>query len=115
MKKILIGCLLILLLAGVYRLPIHAEENIDPSVPYYTYTMGPKGQMITTQTAYVPGGYLSLPVELKRPEDMVLFNNQLYVIDSGSLSVVMIDEDMNFLDAFTYDGFVSPKGIDVVS
>ena len=113
MKKILIGCFLILLLAGVYTLPIHAEENIDPSVPYYTYTMGPKGQMITTQTAYVPGGYLSLPVELKRPEDMVLFNNRLYVIDSGSLSVVMIDEDMNFLDAFTYEGFISPKGIDV--
>ena len=96
-----------------FSLETKANDTIDPSVPYFTYTMGPNNQMIATQTAYQPGGYLTLPIALSRPEDMVLFNEQLFIVDSIEKKVFIFNDDLEFIDDFSYDGFVLPKGLDV--
>lgn len=111
MKKRLIFWLMI----GLFSFSIETQANniIDPSVPYFTYTMGPNNQMIATQTAYQPGGYLNLPVSLGRPEDMVLFDHDLFIVDSLEKTISIFDDNLVFIHAFTFERFVSPKGIDV--
>lgn len=111
MKKGLIFWLIVSLFS--FSIETKANDIIDPSVPYFTYTMGPNNQMIATQTAYQPGGYLTLPIALSRPEDMVLFNEHLFIVDSIEKKVFIFNEALAFLDDFSYDGFVLPKGLDV--
>jgi hypothetical protein len=111
MKKGLIFWLMIGLLS--FSIETQANNIIDPSVPYFTYTMGPNNQMIATQTAYQPGGYLNLPVSLGRPEDMVLFDHDLFIVDSLEKTISIFDDNLVFIHAFTFERFVSPKGLDV--
>ena len=111
MKKGLVFWLFVCLFS--FSLETKANDIIDPSVPYFTYTMGQNNQMIATQTAYQPGGYLTLPIALSSPEDMVLFNEQLFIVDSIEKKVFIFNDDLEFIDDFSYDGFVLPKGLDV--
>jgi hypothetical protein len=67
-------------------LPTHALTQ--QSAPYVTYTIGPNGRKVQTQTAYEPAGYFDMDLSLNLPEDMVRFGDDVYVADTGNNRVV---------------------------
>lgn len=88
--------LLTLIVSGILLtmegpLPTHALTQ--QSAPYATYTMGPNGRYVQTQTAYEPAGTLDLTLTLNAPEDMMLVNDWLYVADTGNKRIVRFDQD----------------------
>jgi hypothetical protein len=65
------------------------------SAPYTTYTIGPNGRYVQTQTAYEPAGYLSLSLSLNQPEDMMMIGHDLYIADTGNRRVLRFDQEGN--------------------
>jgi hypothetical protein len=61
------------------------------SAPYITYTIGPNGRYVQTQTAYEPAGEIDLSLSLKNPEDMVLKGQDLYIADTGNQRILRTD------------------------
>jgi len=111
MKKILV-IFFICTLFMISTKPVEASF-VDTSVPYKTYTMGPNNQFILTQTAYQPAGYFNVTQTLQNPLDMVIFNEVLYILNSGSKEILLYDLDQTFIRAISFSGFVTPSGIDV--
>lgn len=60
--------------------------------PYKTYTLGPKGKLVETQTAYEPGEILNL--DLNSPEDMYYKEDgSMYIADTGNSRIIKIGKD----------------------
>jgi hypothetical protein len=73
--------------------PIQAVQALtQQSAPYATYTIGPNGRMVQTQTAYEPAGYLNLSLDLKQPEDMMMVDGYLYVADTGNRRILRFND-----------------------
>ena len=90
-------CLLILL---AVLLPPGMELNAQ--APYQTWTQGPNGWLVHTQDAYEPGKLLN--PGLKSPEDLFVYDERLYVADTGNARILVngeilaadsIDEDQS--------------------
>ena len=111
MKKVLL-IFFICTLFVISTKPVEASF-VDTSVPYKTYTMGPNNQLVLTQTAYQPAGYFNVTQTLQNPLDMVIFNDVLYILNSGSKEILLYDLDQTFIRAISFSGFVTPSGIDV--
>lgn len=111
MKKIL----LLFFLCTFFVLSSHPIEGAftDTSVPYKTYTMGPNNQFILTQTAYQPAGYFPVTQTLMNASDMVIFNDYIYILNSGSKEILIYHLDQTFIKTIAFSRFVTPTGIDV--
>ncbi len=112
MKKLL----LFLLIISISLMSVSAKSfshSEDTSVPYKTYTTGPSQSLILTQTAYQPAGYLPLSSPLSLPEDMVFYNDQLYVLNTGSKSIIVYNDLGEETSIISIDFLVTPTGIDV--
>jgi hypothetical protein len=95
MKKIVI------ILIGVFTLllvnvQLSAVNVNQTSAPYETYTTGPNGRRITTQTAYEPAGIVSLGLGLSSPEDLYIKDDVIYIADTGNKRIVKLDLNGNF-------------------
>lgn len=93
MKPSLLFSLLIcgVILTGSPLTPTQALTQ--QSAPYNTYTIGPNGRYVQTQTAYEPAGYVSLSLTLNQPEDMVYHQGYVYVADTGNRRIVRFNQD----------------------
>ncbi len=111
MKKILLWMLSLSLFFVLY--PQNKTFAFDTSVPYSTYTLGPNNQTILTQTAYQPAGFFPLQKALKTPTDMGLFNDHLYLLNSGDKEVWIYHLDFTYIKTLFLDFLVTPTGIDV--
>ncbi|MGA0875614.1 MAG: YIP1 family protein [Bacilli bacterium] len=69
-------------------LPLTTEALTQQSAPYPTFTIGPNGRYVQTQTAYEPAGTFVTDITLNQPEDMVRLGDDLYVADTGNRRVV---------------------------
>lgn len=87
MKK-RISFLLFLLALGLQRPVLSVDALTTNSAPYTTYTIGPNGRYVQTQTAYEPAGELAIDIPLKNPEDMMVFGDSVYVADTGNARIV---------------------------
>lgn len=90
-------------------------------VPYYSYTFNFWAQPVPAPQAYVPAKMIGIPqlgIDLRDPVDLFALDDCIYILDSGSNSVIRLDMDFNVLDvidSFEKDGgtdtFRRPEGI----
>ena len=91
-------------------LPVKALTQ--QSAPYVTYTIGPNGRRVQTQTAYEPAGYFDMDLSLRLPEDMVRVGNDLYVADTGHQRIVKFNMATGE-GTVLIEGLSQPTGIHV--
>ena len=87
--------------------------NASDGVPYDTMTLGTNSRLVYTQTAYVPYGILNEKdnVLLNAPKDMYIYDDDLYIADTGNKRVVIISTDGTFKGSFTNASFNEITGI----
>lgn len=108
MKKLIIFVLAFTLLV----IPLETKASSDdPSVPYETYTIGPKGRRIKTQTAYDPAGFISLEIDLSVPEALMIKDDVIYVADTGNQRIIKLDLEGHVLLEVTHELMLSPTGV----
>lgn len=105
---VLIG-IFALLCAGSAALTNPSQE-VQASAPYSTYTAGPSGSLVATQTAYETENYL-LP-GLSSPEDLAYDEkNGVYLIaDTGNARVLVLQEDGTLVTTLS-DSLQTPYGV----
>lgn len=91
-------------------LPVQALTQ--QSAPYVTYTIGPNGRKVQTQTAYEPAGYFDMDFNLNLPEDMIRFGDDLYVADTGHQRIVKFNMATGE-GTILIEGLSQPTGIHV--
>ncbi|MEQ6377850.1 hypothetical protein RZN25_13600 [Bacillaceae bacterium S4-13-56] len=90
--------------------PTHSSASV--SVPYKTETITADGNVIETQTAYIPIGLFAKETNLRNPEDIYIDNeNNVYVADSGTRTVTKLDEQGNILQVYGQDLLKQPMGV----
>ena len=90
--------------------PIATYALTQQSAPYPTYTIGPNGRWVETQTAYEPAGYFDMDLTLRQPEDMMRVGNQLYVADTGNQRIVRFNIDTGVGEVLM-TGLSQPTGL----
>lgn len=105
------GLFLIVLALGL--ITADARE-VFADAPYRTYTVNGYGEVIETQTAYLPFETITKIGDeaLKTPTDFALLEDGfVYILDSGNKRVVVADMDMNPVNIFGEGILVSPRGM----
>lgn len=111
MKKLLFFLLVMGILMTAQ--PFLATEALTTnSAPYITYTLGPNGRLVETQTAYEPAGNIELDLSLNNPEDMVLKGNLLYIADTGNKRIIRSDLNTG-INTILISNLNQPTGIHV--
>ena len=105
-KKIIMVLSLLLVLT---MLPVNTVTALA-EVPYYTWTIGPDGFWVPSQTAYEPGE--SIKAGFSNPEDMFVYNNKIYVADTGNSRIVVLENNKVVME-FTDENLSKPTGISV--
>ena len=73
-------------------LPI--QTFASDSVAYKTETLSGEGEVIETQTAYIPIGLFGQGMDLMNPEDLyITSNNEVYIADSGNQVVFRLADN----------------------
>ncbi|GFH93556.1 hypothetical protein IMSAGC003_00082 [Lachnospiraceae bacterium] len=98
-------CLLILL---AVLLPPGME--LHAQAPYQTWTQGPNGWLVHTQDAYEPGKLLN--PGLKSPEDLFVYDERLYVADTGNARILVM-EGREVVQEITSEYLEAPSGLAV--
>jgi hypothetical protein len=112
MKKIQLITLLTLMSLTTLDAFLPVQAVTQQSAPYVTYTIGPNGRYVQTQTAYEPAGYFDMDLTLRSPEDMVRVGDQLYIADTGNKRVVRFDMETGE-GQILVTGLNQPTGIHV--
>jgi hypothetical protein len=111
MKKLPLITVTLLAIMLTMELPKPTYGLTKQSAPYATYTIGPNGRYVQTQTAYEPAGYLDLDLTLNQPEDMILVDDNLYIADTGNRRVLRFNEAG--VGEILIDNLQQPTGIHV--
>ncbi|MCA1319668.1 SMP-30/gluconolactonase/LRE family protein [Bacillus tianshenii] len=107
MKQIFIGLLCVWLL-----ILFPAQSSAALSVPYKTETVSSEGDIIETQTAYIPVSLFGSNSEIVNPEDVYIDeNNNVYVADSGTKKVTKFDENGKKLLEVGEGQLAQPTGV----
>jgi DNA-binding beta-propeller fold protein YncE/uncharacterized membrane protein (GlpM family) len=107
MKQIFIGLLCVWLL-----ILFPAQSSASLSVPYKTETVSSEGDIIETQTAYIPVSLFGSNSEIVNPEDVYIDeNNNVYVADSGTKKVTKFDENGKKLLEVGEGQLMQPTGV----
>lgn len=97
----------VLLLAS-WLSPIHAVAQNSTA---YTYTVSVDGQWIRTQDAYLAGAILFRDMGLKKPEDIYIDNDRIYIADTGGKRIAVMDRKSGSV-SFIGEGLLSsPTGV----
>ncbi|MBM7553185.1 YIP1 family protein [Thalassobacillus pellis] len=87
-------------------------SSASVSVPYETETLTADGNVIETQTAYVPIGLFAKGENILNPEDIYIDeNNNVYIADSGTKTVTKFDENGNVLQVYGKNLLKEPLGV----
>ncbi|MFA6801798.1 MAG: hypothetical protein WCR19_06780, partial [Acholeplasmataceae bacterium] len=108
-KKLFIASLMILTLFTFTSYDVTAVTT--QAVPYETYTIGPKGRRVLTQTAYAPAGYFNTDYTLNSPEDIYIKDDYVYIADTGNKRILKVDQDGHAIEFAT--GLNAPTGVHV--
>lgn len=109
MKK-LYGVIVFVLLTFVLVITqvVHADSF---GVPYDTYTLSATNSYVQTQTAYMPVGYIGEDLEFDGPSDIYIYEDVLYVADTGNQRIVLLSLTGEFVEEIAIDGFIEPVGV----
>jgi tetratricopeptide (TPR) repeat protein len=108
MKKIIFIIILLMFIFNPFQV---VASSTDPSVPYDTYTIGPEGRRIKTQTAYDPAGFINTNIDLLQPEDMVIKDGYIYVADTGNRRVLKLNMNGDLILEINNANLVKPTGV----
>ena len=97
-------------LLAVLALFLPAGAKVHAQTPYLTWTQGPNGWMVYTQDAYEPG--MVLNVGLRSPEDLFVYEDKLYVADTGNARILVL-EGREIVQEITAEEMTSPSGLSV--
>ncbi|MFG6117770.1 YIP1 family protein [Thalassobacillus sp. B23F22_16] len=87
-------------------------SSASVSVPYKTETLTADGNVIETQTAYVPIGLFAKGTEIVNPEDIYIDQEgYIYVADSGTKTVTKFDNEGNVIKVYGTDVLNQPMGV----
>src|SRR5690625_2993084 len=90
--------------------PTHSSASV--SVPYKTETLTADGNVIETQTAYVPIGLFAKEVDIANPEDIYIDeDNDIYIADSGTQTVTKFDDSGNVIQVYGEGLLQQPLGV----
>jgi tetratricopeptide (TPR) repeat protein len=84
---------------------------ITQSSPYNTYTIGPSGDLVLTQTAYEPSGLLVFDEKLNQPQDLYLKDDFIFIADTGNKRIIKTDLSGN--STVLLNNLGEPTGIHV--
>lgn len=87
-------------------LPLQADAN----TAYSTYSQAPNGDFVETQTAYEAYDILYSD-EIGSPEDLVIQESMVYLVDSATKQVVIMDINGEIQKTFGSDLLADPTGI----
>lgn len=77
----------------------------------YSYTISVDGKWMRTQDAYLPGAILLKESELKKPEDILIHKDKIYIVDTGNHRIVISDKKGNILSVVGEEELDQPTGI----
>ena len=97
-------------LLAVLALFLPEGAKVHAQTPYLTWTQGPNGWMVYTQDAYEPG--MVLNVGLRSPEDLFVYEDKLYVADTGNARILVL-EGREIVQEITAEEMTSPSGLSV--
>lgn len=75
-----------------------------------TYSFSADGQLVQVQDAYTPVGIVTNE-ELMLPEDMVIYEELIYIVDSRARQVFVMEKDGTIVNSFGQEYFMTPTGI----
>lgn len=107
MKKNRLCILLVLWLLCLH--PLQVLSAADGTT--YTYTISVDGNWIRTQDAYLPGQVYLQGAGLKKPADLFVKGNQIYIADSDNGRIVIFEPENETLQSFGEGILKTPKGI----
>ena len=84
--------------------------TVKADTPYYTWTVGPNGYVVQTQTAYEPGE--TIRAGFNNPEDMFVYQNKIFVADTGNSRIVVLENNEIVME-ITNENLKKPTGIAV--
>ena len=98
---------LLLLFIMLVSLPLPVD-----AAAYKTYSKAPSGELVETQTAYEAYDIL-FSNQMKAPEDIVIKEDKLYLVDSQEKKVMIMNKQGELIDSFGEDILSGPTGIDL--
>ncbi len=110
MKKLSKKIIMVLSLLLAFVLLSTDTMTVLADVPYYTWTVGPDGYWVPSQTAYEPGE--SIKAGFLNPEDMFVYKNKIFVADTGNSRIVVLENNEIVME-FTDANLNKPTGISV--
>ncbi|PPA69836.1 YIP1 family protein [Jeotgalibacillus proteolyticus] len=100
----------LILVLMVLRLMLQTQAYA--SIPYPTVTYEDDGTEVLTQTTFLPLGQFQKDNRLISPEDLFIdHQNQVYVVDSGTKSVLKYDQAGEEIAEFGAGVLVQPTGL----
>lgn len=102
--------IILLLLTFVLSWGVLKPQKASAVAAYKTYTITVNGKQTETQTAYEAFEAIASP-EIVNPQDIVITENEIYLIDSGSKKVMVLDLKGKIIRSFGEDVLVNPTGI----
>ncbi len=110
MKRFITPLFMLAIAVLTMSAPVSTYGLTQQSAPYPTYTIGPNGRFVETQTAYEPAGYFDMDLTLRQPEDMMRVGNKLYVADTGNQRIVRFNMETGEGDV-VISGLSQPTGL----
>lgn len=93
MKKLFTILMMLSLVFITISLQSKSEAVTITSAPYDTYTIGPNGDFVLTQTAYEPAGLLNMSTTLNQPRDVYIKDDVIYIADTGNKRILSVSTD----------------------
>ena len=91
------------------------DTSRSDGIPYETMTLGTDNRLVPTQTAYIPYGILNDDVQFKNPQDLYIYEESMYIADTGNARIVNLDLNGNLNFTITNTQFKAPTGVFVRS
>ena len=96
MKKLIAVFTIILVFSGIVSVSA-ADMSRRTQTPDRSYNYTAYGESIAAPAAYMVSKTVELPQKFNAPTDLYVFDDKIYVLDSGNERIVVLDENFEML------------------
>ena len=94
MKKLIAVFTIILVFSGIVSVSA-ADMSRRTQTPDRSYNYTAYGESIAAPAAYMVSKTVELPQKFNAPTDLYVFDDKIYVLDSGNERIVVLDENFD--------------------